>query len=486
MAGAFAIRGVLEGFYGRPWAWAEREAMIEFMGRQGLNLYMYAPKNDPIHRNRWREPYLPEEIRRFGKLVQMARERQIEFVFGLSPLQFHYSDAADLEMVWEKLLPLFQVGCRSFSILLDDMPDKFHHPDDGERFAGIAAAQVWLNNQVLQRLRALGDPTVKLYFCPTEYCGNPDTPYLHALGAGLDPAIDVFWTGGEVCSQFLKTADARAIRAVLRRSVVYWDNYPVNDLAMQHDPHLLPLKGRDPDLHTACLGIVANGGPQPEANKIAFHCYAQYMADPRGYEPESAWQKALLAVTGDPVDAAAVALLADLARRSVLERGRSLDNFLLPHLRWYWELWGGVPAAAGPDLPDLAAQAPPPDEPAGLPANHERALDGMDELFGRLWAAAERLLGGLMRNRQLEAELRPWANKLMGWALVARQAVWVLRRAYHDPHDPHLPELREEVLDRLLITRENFAWVGGDMIDQFARRCLWAAEALKGEAEHDA
>jgi hyaluronoglucosaminidase len=193
---AFAIRGVLEGFYGRPWSWPEREQMIDFMGHWDLNLYMYAPKNDPIHRNRWREPYLPEELQRFARLIAVARRRKVEFVFGLSPLQFHYSDPADLQTVWDKLLPLYQAGCRSFSILLDDMPDKFHYPDDEARFPSVADAQVWLNNTVLARF---GDPNVKLYFCPTEYHGTGVSPYLESLGAGLDPAIEVFWTGGEVC-----------------------------------------------------------------------------------------------------------------------------------------------------------------------------------------------------------------------------------------------------------------------------------------------
>jgi hyaluronoglucosaminidase len=476
----FAIRGVLEGFYGRPWSWPERAQMIDFMSRHGFNLYMYAPKNDPIHRNRWREPYLPEEIIRFARLVATAKERGVEFALGISPLQYHYSDPADFAMVWEKIMPLYKVGCRSFFILLDDMPDKFHHEDDRAHFDSIADAQVWLNNTVLQKLRDLGDPTVKLYFCPTEYHGQGDSPYLRTLGEGMDPSIEIFWSGTEVCSPVLRTEDARIISASLKRPVLYWDNYPVNDLDMQTDPHILPIKGRDADLGNACKGIVSNGTLQPEASKIVFHTYAQYMDDPAGYLPEDAWQKALLAVTGDADDAAAVAILGDLARRSALERCHFLDNALLPRLRRFWEAWGGAPAVAGPEIPDLEKQAPP-YRPAGVAADRQGALDEIAAAYAQLRTAAERLLGAGFRNRDLAEQLRPWSLKLQGWAAVGEAAIYVLRLAMANPHDPAIGPRRERVLDLILTTRENFHWVQGDLTDQFARRCLWAADQLKGD-----
>jgi len=466
---AFAIRGVIEGFYGRPWSWAERMRMIDFMGEQGYNLYIYAPKNDPIHRNRWREPYLPEELERFAALLRQCEARGITLVFGISPLEFHYSDPGDLETLWRKLVPMHDLGIRHFSVLLDDMPDKLRYEDDASHFGTLAAAQAWLNNDLLERLRALGGE-VGLLFVPTEYCGEGTSAYLQELGERLAPEVEIFWTGREVCAQYLTTADARVVSATLRRQVLYWDNYPVNDGEMRFHPHIRPVRGRDADLHTACRGIVSNGSLEPEACKIALHTYARYMADPVGYEPEAAWMEALQAVCGDAADAAAVALLGDLSRRSALERGRHLGSYLLPKLNGFWAAWGGVPLSAGPDLPDLppASGAPP----AVCAAELAAAFDRMGE-------AAARLLG-TMANPHLQAELRPWAEKMAGWAAVGRGALGVLARATVDPLDPALPALRVAVLDQLLNTRENFAWVAGDLIDQFSRRCLWAADRLKG------
>jgi hypothetical protein len=43
--------------------------------------------------------------------------------------------------------------------------------------------------------------------------------------------------------------------------------------------------------------------------------------------------------------------------------------------------------------------------------------------------------------------------------------------------------MRANALDRLWTNRENFNWVSGDLIDQFSRRCLWAAQELQ-EGKH--
>ena len=51
----FPIRGVIEGFYGPFYTFPERNDLIRFVGQHGYNLYIYGPKNDRQHRNRWRE-----------------------------------------------------------------------------------------------------------------------------------------------------------------------------------------------------------------------------------------------------------------------------------------------------------------------------------------------------------------------------------------------------------------------------------------------
>ena len=56
------ISGVIEGFYGRPWTEAQRIEMMDWIAAAGMNLYVYAPKDDVKLRARWREPYTDAEM----------------------------------------------------------------------------------------------------------------------------------------------------------------------------------------------------------------------------------------------------------------------------------------------------------------------------------------------------------------------------------------------------------------------------------------
>ena len=47
------ICGTLEGFYGRPWRLDQRLQLFEWMKEwDGMNTYMYAPKDDLYHRSK--------------------------------------------------------------------------------------------------------------------------------------------------------------------------------------------------------------------------------------------------------------------------------------------------------------------------------------------------------------------------------------------------------------------------------------------------
>ena len=47
-------RGVVEGFYGNPWSHKDRLRQFDFYGKNKLNVYIYGPKDDPWHRDKWR------------------------------------------------------------------------------------------------------------------------------------------------------------------------------------------------------------------------------------------------------------------------------------------------------------------------------------------------------------------------------------------------------------------------------------------------
>src|SRR3954447_26337507 len=79
---SWAVAGIIEGFYGRPWTWDERADVMRFCHERGMRHYVYAPKDDPKHRVDWRSPYDSETLDGFARL---AAENTLQVGFGISP-----------------------------------------------------------------------------------------------------------------------------------------------------------------------------------------------------------------------------------------------------------------------------------------------------------------------------------------------------------------------------------------------------------------
>lgn len=468
----FPVRGVIEGFYGPPWLWAERQRLVSFLAAHGFTAYAYAPKNDPLHRDRWREPYLPEEWERFAELARQCTETGITFVFGISPLGLRFQrrgarvvcDPDDLAALVAKIAAADAVGVRTFCLLVDDMPVRAADDGAGRDELGPASADVALVREVHRALAALG-PDRRLWFVPQPYCGDTATPYLRQLGDEVPDDVEICWTGRDVCSADITLGHAREVQTVLRRPPLIWDNHPVNDGGMQHDPHLGPLRGRDARLPEATAGIVANLALQPEASRIALATVADYARAPASYDPERSWEAALVEVAGNPADAAAVAALAGLARRTPLEPGRR-DTSLTPAIADFWRRWDD--------------------------GDRHAAVDDMDARLTDLAVHAGRLTG-MLANAALMRDLRPWSRKLSTLVAAVRLALDVLhsadvadvadvagvagvaRRGLRPSGGAGTADRRRAVVDGLASARTTPHWVGGDELDAFARALLRAA-----------
>lgn len=289
----------MEGFYGKPWSHDERLETLDFLGAHALNAYVYAPKDDALHRARWREPYGADALDRFAQLDARARDVSVRFGFAISPgLDIDYGAGTDREALLAKLLPLVDAGVRWFLLLLDDIPLQ---PGLAARQAELAT---WLHDALVV---SAADATLTL--CPTEYVGTRPSQYLHDLGAGLPTVVDVMWTGPTVCSPTITATDAAAWAAALGgRPPLLWDNYPVNDGPMAASLHLGPYVGRDPALAGVVRGVLCNPMTQARASRIALATVAAFVCAPTSYDPESAWELAIEEVGGH--DAPAVRALA--------------------------------------------------------------------------------------------------------------------------------------------------------------------------------
>lgn len=310
---SWGIRGVIEGFYGRPWTWDERIELGRWCADRGMTHYVYAPKDDPLHRERWREPYPDETLAAFARF---ADEGGVGLAFAVSPgLTIDYGSDRDRATLLAKLRQVVDLGADIVCLALDDIPVR----------AGLGEEHARLTVEVAEAL-----PDTELVLVPTEYTGTSRrTPYLDALGRGLPPEIHVAWTGPTVVTDRLTVADAEARTDALRGHPPFvWDNYPVNDTVMADRLFLGPLRGREAGLAEVCSGWTANPMVQPRSSKLPLASVAAFL---RGEDPEAVWNETASAlghrVFAEACDGARPReLVGALVGASAGERAAALDE----------------------------------------------------------------------------------------------------------------------------------------------------------------
>lgn len=309
----FGIRGLIEGFYNRLWTMDERGRVAEFVAAHGFDTYVYAPKEDRLQNAGWRTPYPPPQRDALAGFGDRCRDVGLRFWVGLRPVGMSYADDGDALLVVEKLRAYLDLGADRVVLLADDIPSELDARSGG-RFSTLVDAHLWLVDHLVARVEL---PPERLVFVPTDYAGS-GSPYLEAIGSRLPRGVEVCWTGPDVCSTAITSSDAAAIAAVIGRPPLIWDNYPVNDAGMTDQLHIGPIRDRGGDLDAHVSGILVNPALQPAATLIPLATWGEYLGDPAAYDPDAAWRRALLEVTGDEHDAEAVAVIAAAFDRSVI------------------------------------------------------------------------------------------------------------------------------------------------------------------------
>lgn len=283
----FANTGVVEGFYGVPWSWRERRLLVLSMAAQGMDTYVYAPKNDPLHRDRWRDDYDDETLDAFRELAAFGAELGVTVYFGLSPLiDFEFEGAADYPRLVDKLSPLLERGVRGVVLLGDDIEWAIETEVD----AALGAKHVALVNRLLGDLRAI-EPSVRLWFVPTVYSDaraddwEGGQGYLAAL-ADLDSDVEYLWTGPSTGNGTMEAADMLRVTQAVGRKPLIWDNHWANDAGDGFTGRILlaPYSGRSADLQGAVSGIVQNPCIQGALARSAVATFGRYLHDPDDYD----------------------------------------------------------------------------------------------------------------------------------------------------------------------------------------------------------
>lgn len=276
--------GLIEGFYGRRWSWAERADMTRFLAGHGYRRYVYAPKGDAALRRDWRQPFADEWLQTVEQWARVCRTEGIEWGLGLSPtgLQGRYGKA-ERQLLRDRLRELDALAPDCLWILFDDMRG------DLPRLA---------INQCAVLDHVLAETAAAVAVCPTYYSFDPvltqvfgpmPKGYLEELGHALPDAVDILWTGESVLSARYTEADCGRVADLLRRPPLIWDNYPVNDGRKTSDHlHLDAFRGRPWQLRDWTRGQMVNPMNQPALSQLPLSTLPAVYRQRDDYDPDAA------------------------------------------------------------------------------------------------------------------------------------------------------------------------------------------------------
>ncbi|HOA05691.1 MAG TPA: beta-N-acetylglucosaminidase domain-containing protein [Candidatus Fermentibacter daniensis] len=221
MGGFRELRGIVEGFYGRPYTVGHRRRMLEIVaGLPGSPTWLYAPKDDPFHRRRWREERPEADRNALRTSAGDARELGVEWIQGISPWKFVDDDAPILRRRVEEAL---EDGARIVAILFDDV--------EGPYTQELARRQ---NSLLRSAMSGMDAPVI---VCPSVYCEelaarDDGTDYLTAFDRQLSEEWAILWTGPAVIPRRMELCASVAWRYGEGR-LVLWDNLLADDYTLR-------------------------------------------------------------------------------------------------------------------------------------------------------------------------------------------------------------------------------------------------------------
>lgn len=281
------IRGFIEGYYGIPWSNEDRMSLMKFGGDFKMTSYIFAPKDDPYHKNKWREPYPAEEIAKIKEMVKVGNDAKCHFVWTAHPFMggFNANQVdAEIQALLKKFDQLYEAGVRQFGVLGDDV---------GQLNKDIV---VKMMQEVSKWAKAKGD-VYDTVFCPAGYNHSWQGDYseLNKYDKEFPEDIKIFWTGEAVCQPVeQKTLDHFRKHNLpagkeARRSPLFWLNWPVNDIngerLMMGKGSLLRTEVNPADL----AGVVTNPMQEAEASKVAIFAVADYAWNVKGFKADKSW-----------------------------------------------------------------------------------------------------------------------------------------------------------------------------------------------------
>ncbi len=276
------LRGIVEGYYGYPWSFKEKMGLITDSSKYKMNVYIYAPKDDPYHKDRWRDLYPDDKAEELRQLAEVSKAHNVSFCWNIHPGNI-YGTGNDFDLLMKKFEQLYELGVRQFGVSYDDINGSY------------ARRHVDVINKVNKEFVQKKGDVKPLIVVGTRYAqawGPSVESYLKPFLTGLDDDVIVMWTGAETMGT-LNKADFEwpGKQTGSTRKLAAWWNYPVIDYA---DGKMLmgPLDGVYNDADNL-LGVFLNPMPHAQASRISIFSGADYCWNLDGFEKMSSWRRAI-------------------------------------------------------------------------------------------------------------------------------------------------------------------------------------------------
>ncbi len=286
------LRGLIEGYYGIPWSDESRKSIMAFGSYFKMNIYAFAPKDDPYHRDLWWELYPEEQLAVISSLAKFGESCYNHYTWTIAPFKADAKPIREenkeegLAKLIAKFEQLYAAGVRQFGILGDDVGNLPYE------------TVVYVMNEMNAWRKKKGDVR-DLVFCPEGYnmadWAFKDGSELNMYDRAFDPDIHIFFTGMSTCSpasaEAVQNFKTRATTGKERRDPLFWMNWPVNDIDRDDYRRLFMGKGEvyEPGVE-GMIGVLTNPMEEAEASKVALFATLDYAWNVFDFDCDKSWE----------------------------------------------------------------------------------------------------------------------------------------------------------------------------------------------------
>ncbi len=279
-----AHRGMIESFTGPQLSHRDRIEILRLLGRLRMNRFYYAARRDE-------SPFDEQSGRgaeRLKELIQAAEENFVQFVYAIDLRPASSYSNEEIVGITKKFDGLVALGVRRFAICFDDPPEETESAesnDNLQRLKSVANAQAQLISALRDRLKRSGD--VELLARPGLHDGSGSgREYLKEFSAAIPQDVQLIV---EQENHGIKSAELPALTN--SRPVIH--NYFGGDTDASWRICLIPKRSEGSGLSERGIGLIASPMNQIWASVPQLAALAEYAWDPRGHDPERAFNRAL-------------------------------------------------------------------------------------------------------------------------------------------------------------------------------------------------